>query len=96
MSGVGESEAGLVSGLTNTAHEIGIALVLAVLSTIALGGVGAGSLAGATDLNPALATDGFADAFRAAAGIAFGAAVLALTALRASDVARGSEPAFAH
>jgi EmrB/QacA subfamily drug resistance transporter len=96
MSGVGESEAGLVSGLTNTAHEIGIALVLAVLSTIALGGVGAGTLTGATNLNPALATDGFADAFRAAAGIAFGAAVLALTALRGSDVARGSEPAFAH
>jgi EmrB/QacA subfamily drug resistance transporter len=96
MSGVGESEAGLVSGLTNTAHEIGIALVLAVLSTIALGGVGAGTLAGAAEINPALATDGFADAFRAAAWIAFGAAVLALTALRGSDVARGSEPAFAH
>jgi EmrB/QacA subfamily drug resistance transporter len=96
MSGVGESEAGLVSGLTNTAHEIGIALVLAVLSTIALGGVGAGTLAGAAEIDPALATDGFADAFRAAAWIAFGAAVLALTALRGSDVARGSEPAFAH
>jgi EmrB/QacA subfamily drug resistance transporter len=96
MSGVGESEAGLVSGLTTTAHEIGIALVLPILSTIALAGVGAGTLEGAANLNPGAATEGFADAFRAAAGIAMAAAVLALAALRASDVARGTEPAFAH
>ena len=35
MSGVGHHEAGLVSGLLTTSHEIGIALVLPVLSTIA-------------------------------------------------------------
>ena len=38
MSGVGHVEAGLVSGLTTTAHEIGIALVLATLSSVAFGG----------------------------------------------------------
>jgi hypothetical protein len=96
MSGVGEREAGLVSGLTTTAHEIGIALVLPVLSTVALGGVGAETLQSALHLDPTLVTDGFGDAFRVAALIALGAAALALVALRASDVARGTEPAFAH
>ena len=38
MSGVGHDEAGLVSGLLTTSHEIGIALVLPVLSTIAVSG----------------------------------------------------------
>ena len=81
MSGANEHNAGLVSGLTSTAHEIGIALVLAVLSTVA---------ASQADL-----TAGFADAFRAAAVIGVGAALLALTALRRDDVAPGTAPAFA-
>ena len=38
MAGVGHAEAGLVSGLMTTAHELGIAPVLPVLSTIALSG----------------------------------------------------------
>ena len=38
MAGVGHAEAGLVSGLLTTAHELGIALVLPVLSTIAVTG----------------------------------------------------------
>jgi EmrB/QacA subfamily drug resistance transporter len=94
MSGVGEDEAGLVSGLTTTAHEIGIALVLPVLSTIAASGIGGGTVAVA-GVDPALVTEGLGDAFRAAAVIAFGAALLALAALRRSDVAPGAEPAFA-
>jgi EmrB/QacA subfamily drug resistance transporter len=77
MSGVGHHEAGLVSGLLTTAHEVGIALVLPVLSTIALSG-------------------SLADAFRAAAAIAGGAALLALVAVRRSDVAPGSSAAFVH
>jgi hypothetical protein len=46
--------------------------------------------------DPGVVTQGFADAFRAAAAIAFGAALLALTALRRSDVAVGMRPVMAH
>ena len=38
MAGVGHAEAGAVSGLLTTSHELGIAIVLPVLSTIALNG----------------------------------------------------------
>jgi EmrB/QacA subfamily drug resistance transporter len=81
MAGVDEEEAGLVSGLTTTAHELGIALVLPVLSTIAA--------------SRELLTLGFGDAFRAAAVLAFAAALLALALLRRSDVAPGAQPALA-
>jgi EmrB/QacA subfamily drug resistance transporter len=81
LAGVAEEEAGMVSGLTTTAHELGIALVLPVLSTIAAG--------------RELLTLGIGDAFRAAALLAFGAALLALVLLRRSDVAAGAQPAFA-
>ena len=93
-AGVEEEEAGAVSGLIATAHEIGIALVLPVLSTIAAGGIGTETLA-AAGADPGLVTEGFGDALRAAAAISFAAALLALTALRRSDVAPGSQPAFA-
>ena len=96
MSGVGKSEAGLVSGLTTTSHEIGIALVLPVLSTIAAGGIGAATLEAGAVLDPALVTAGFADAFRAAAAIALGAALLAAVALRRAEIAPASDPAIAH
>jgi EmrB/QacA subfamily drug resistance transporter len=94
-AGIDEREAGLVSGLTTTAHEIGIALVLPVLSTIAASGAGADLIEGA-GLDPGAATAGFGDAFRAAAVITAGAALLALTLLRRSDVAPGTQPAFGH
>jgi EmrB/QacA subfamily drug resistance transporter len=95
MSGVGEREAGMVSGLTATAHEIGIALVLPVLSTIAAGRIGGESIE-AAGLDPGAVAAGFGDAFSGAAGIALGAALLALVALRRSDVAPGAQPAFGH
>jgi EmrB/QacA subfamily drug resistance transporter len=77
MAGVQHQEAGLVSGLLTTAHEIGIALVLPVLSTIALSGT-------------------IGDAFRAATALSAAAALLALVAVRRSDVAPGSTAAFVH
>jgi predicted MFS family arabinose efflux permease len=95
MSGAGEENAGLVSGLTTTAHEIGIALVLAVLSTIAASQIGGGTLDTAVGADPSLLTAGFADAFRAAAAIGLGGALLAVVALRRDDVAPGTAPAFA-
>ncbi|HSJ18232.1 MAG TPA: MFS transporter, partial [Solirubrobacterales bacterium] len=96
MSGVSEREAGLVSGLTTTSHELGIALVLPVLSTIAASRIGSGTLEAAAGLDPAVVTSAFGDAFRAAAAISLGAALLAIVALRRGDVARGAQPALAH
>jgi EmrB/QacA subfamily drug resistance transporter len=94
MSGVEEREAGLVSGLTTTAHELGIALVLPVLSTIAADRIGTETVT-AVGADPGLVTAGLGDAFLAAAAIAFGAALLAVIALRRSDVASGANPAMA-
>ncbi|HEX2414852.1 MAG TPA: MFS transporter [Thermoleophilaceae bacterium] len=96
LAGVADDEAGMVSGLTTTAHEIGIALVLPILSTVAAGQMGGGSLDVLAGLDPVAVVNGFSDAFRAAAALAFGAALLALAALRRSDLAPGAAPAFAH
>jgi EmrB/QacA subfamily drug resistance transporter len=94
LSGVEDERAGLVSGLTTTAHELGIALVLPVLSTIAVSRIG-GDTPLAAGLDPELATAGFGDAFVGAAVISLAAALLALAALRRSDVAPGSRPVLA-
>jgi EmrB/QacA subfamily drug resistance transporter len=96
MAGVGDGEAGMVSGLLTTSHEVGIALVLPVLSTIAVSGIGAGTLEATAVMESATVTSGFGDAFVAAAAISAMAALLALVALRRSDVAPGAEPIFAH
>src|SRR5918999_1100700 len=74
---LGAGGALLLSGLLTTSHEIGIALVLPILSTIAVNG-------------------SLADAFRAATALSAGAALLALAAVRRSDVAPGSSAAFVH
>jgi EmrB/QacA subfamily drug resistance transporter len=97
MAGAGHHDAGRISGLISAAHELGIALVLPVLSTIAVSGIGAGTLEEAVAGRPELLALGLGDAFRAAAGIALAAALLALIALRRHDVAPGAgTPAFAH
>ena len=67
-----------------------------MLSTIAAGQIGGGSLEAAAGADPGLLTAGFADAFRVAAAIALGATLLALVALRRGDVAPGTRPVFAH
>ena len=95
MAGVDDHDAGMVSGLLTTSHEIGIALVLPVLSTIAISGLD-GSIGSAGALDPVAVTAGFGDAFTVAAGIAAAAAMLALVAVRRSDVPVGAAPAFAH
>jgi EmrB/QacA subfamily drug resistance transporter len=95
MSGAGPADAGLVSGLTNTAHELSIALVLPVLATIAASQVGSEALRAAEVADPAALTAGIADAFRAAAAITFAGAVLAIVALRRRDVAAGAVPVHA-
>ena len=84
MSGAGSEDAGLVSGLTNTAHELSIALTLPVLSTIAAGQSGLGKTA--TVAGASLLTEGITSAFLAASGIAAAGVAVALSLLRRADV----------
>ncbi|HKG04696.1 MAG TPA: MFS transporter [Conexibacter sp.] len=83
VSGVSHGEAGLASGLLNTAQQVGGALGLAVLSSVATS-----QIAGAHD--PVSLTDGFQSAFTVGAGFAAFGLVLALLAVphvRPQDVA---------
>lgn len=79
MSGAGPDDAGAVSGLTTTAHELSVALVLPVLATVA-----------AASLDGTGPTAGIAAAFRTAAVIAGAGVVLAAVGLRRGDAAAGA------
>jgi EmrB/QacA subfamily drug resistance transporter len=83
VSGVEESEAGLASGLINTSQQIGGALGLAILSTIATSRTDDLAGDGAPGLD-ALA-EGFQAAFLGGAVIAFVGFVLTLVMIRGSD-----------
>jgi predicted MFS family arabinose efflux permease len=90
VSGVGEHEAGLASGLINTTQQIGGALGLAILSAISISVIG-------NSHAPADLTDGFRSAFLAGAGFAVLGLIATLTLIRSSDsrahVALGHEVA---
>jgi EmrB/QacA subfamily drug resistance transporter len=96
VSGVEESEAGLASGLINTSQQIGGALGLAVLATIATSRTDDLTAPGAPPSADAL-TEGFQAAFLGGAGIALLGFVLTLVLIRGADsrahVALGKEPA---
>jgi EmrB/QacA subfamily drug resistance transporter len=95
LSGAGHEDAGAVSGLVTAAHELSVALVLPVLSTVAAAGLGAaGSRAAPIDTE--LLTASFADAFRAAAAIALAGALLAVVALRRVDTTGSHVPHMVH
>jgi EmrB/QacA subfamily drug resistance transporter len=83
VSGVGEHEAGLASGLINTSQQIGGALGLALLSTVAFTQID-DAAAGAAP-NPSVLTDGYADAFMVGAGIALLGVLATLTLIRGRD-----------
>jgi EmrB/QacA subfamily drug resistance transporter len=85
FSRVAHEDAGLVSGLTNTSHELGFAIGVAVISTIAAASVGV----------PSGSIQGFSDAFLFAGAASIVAAVLALWMLPASSPAIEGH-AFAH
>jgi MFS family permease len=97
MSGVRQSEAGLASGLVNTTIQVGAALGLAVLATLATTRTGALRDAGhsaATALN-----GGFHLAYLVGAGLVLAAIVVAVTVLRpapraAEDELPRGEPAY--
>ena len=87
VAGVGHDEAGLASGLLNTAQQVGGALGLAVLSSVATS-----KIAGAQD--PVSLTDGFKAAFAVGAGFAALGVLLALLVVphvRPQDVAAAQE-----
>ena len=83
VSGVEEKESGLASGLINTSQQVGGALGLAILSTIATSHTE--SLVESGDgLKPAL-TDGFQIAFLGGAAFAAVGIVLTLVLIKSSD-----------
>ena len=89
-TGVDDNDAGLASGLFNTSQQVGGALGLAILSTLAadrtsnvLGGLG--HTPGASD-RVAATVDGFQVAFAAGAGLMTVAAVLLFALIRPAHV----------
>jgi EmrB/QacA subfamily drug resistance transporter len=97
VSGISQDDSGLASGLINTSQQIGGALGLAVLATIA--NTRTQDLVEAAQGNPAALpgalTDGFNVAFLAGAGFAVLGIIAALVMIRTSDSKAlvGADPA---
>ncbi len=95
LAGVHPAEAGLASGLINTSQQIGGALGIAALSTIATSRT-SGKLAEGLALKPAL-VDGFTLAFLVGVGIAAVGILAALTLIRRDELEQApaeAEPAL--
>ncbi|WP_205698734.1 MFS transporter [Conexibacter sp. SYSU D00693] len=92
VTGTRDDEAGLASGLINTSQQVGGALGLAILSTIATATTD-DAIAGG-ERNPAVAlTEGFQDAFLVGAGFAVLAAILASVLISSRDAREHAEAA---
>jgi hypothetical protein len=98
VTGTRPHEAGLASGLINTAQRIGGGLGLAILATIANSRTQSLSHSGVHDPSVAL-TKGFDRAFLVGAGFAFAGAILAFVLISSRDsrehsvAARSGDPA---
>jgi EmrB/QacA subfamily drug resistance transporter len=84
LAGTKPQEAGLASGLINTSQQVGGALGIALLSTIAVSTTD-DEVAGGTALPTAL-TDGFVNAFWAGAAIAFAGVLVSIFLVRGRDL----------
>ena len=93
MSGVDHHETGMVSGLTTSAHEIGIALTLAVLTAVATSALPSDAATGSVPDVVATVT-GYGDAFSVAAIAVVAGLILAAVGLRQTDVAPGTKMAI--
>ena len=91
MAGVEPQEAGLASGLVNTSRQVGGALGLAILATVATAHTNA--LAGGGQPSAAALTEGFQRAFEVGAGFALAGAVVAVVALPQIKRRQAPEPA---
>ncbi|MEV6213590.1 DHA2 family efflux MFS transporter permease subunit [Nocardia sp. NPDC051833] len=80
MSGASADDAGLASGLFNTTQQVGMAIGVAVLSTLAATRTGAELATGATEA--VALTDGYRLAFTVAAGLLAAALLVSVTVLR--------------
>jgi hypothetical protein len=89
MSGATPSDSGVVSGLVNTTQQVGGALGLAVLATLAASHTDSQLADGAT--NASALTSGYEFAFIVAALITVGAIVLTATLLRSEAPAAARE-----
>src|SRR5687767_4443012 len=85
LAGVQEAEAGIASGLINTSQQIGGAVGIALLSTIAISRT-ENEVAAGTAVPQAL-TEGFQVAFWVGAGIALVGVVAALVLIRQEEIA---------
>ena len=96
LAGVSEAEAGIASGLINTSQQVGGAVGIALLSTIAISRTD-NEVAAGTALPQAM-TSGFQLAFWVGAGIALAGVVAALALIRQEELApagaREAQPAL--
>ncbi|WP_194824221.1 DHA2 family efflux MFS transporter permease subunit [Nocardia sp. XZ_19_231] len=93
MSGAEADDAGLASGLFNTTQQVGMAIGVAVLSTLAAARTGTELVAGASDA--VAMTSGYRLAFTVAAGLLAAALVISATVLRKRDSAEAKPVAEA-